>query len=128
MPDPAGPALSPSLLERSLHVTSTPEATVVVGLYVDEQLSIRAIADRTGLSYRKVRQQLIDARVTFRANTRRPETDALAEDFATLYRRGLSLRKIVKETGYSYRYIHALLTEAGVTLRDFAGEPRKVTA
>ncbi|MGW4007886.1 helix-turn-helix domain-containing protein [Streptomyces sp. NPDC004763] len=106
----------------------TADAAEFARLYDDEQLSIRGIADRTGHSYRYVRARLIEADVEFRENTRRQETEALAADFAALYRRGLSIRGIRARTGYSYRYIHALLDDAGVVFRDHAGQPRKAAA
>ncbi|WP_327345907.1 helix-turn-helix domain-containing protein [Streptomyces europaeiscabiei] len=90
--------------------------------------SIRAIQARTGRSYTCVRTLLIEAGVTFRENTRRAETNDLADDFARLYRGGLSIRGIRARTGYSYRYIHDLLVATGVQLRDHAGQPRKAAA
>ncbi|MFD9867510.1 helix-turn-helix domain-containing protein [Streptomyces niveus] len=41
----------------------------------------------------------------------------LAEDLASLYRAGSSIRGIAARTGRSYGAVHQLLHDAGVTLR-----------
>ncbi|WP_406321760.1 helix-turn-helix domain-containing protein [Streptomyces sp. NBC_00519] len=63
-------------------------------------------------------------------SNRLPETEALAQDCATLYQqRRYSIRAVAAELGYSFSYVRELLVDvAGVELRDHAGRPRKAAA
>lgn len=100
----------------------------VAALY-EEGLSIRGVAEETGLCYSKARQELLRARVKLRKSGGRPlEVDPVAEYLAGLYWRGLSLRAIQRREGYGYGFIRARLLAAGVQLRDHAGQPRKAAA
>ncbi|MGW6405095.1 helix-turn-helix domain-containing protein [Streptomyces sp. NPDC055134] len=47
--------------------------------------------------------------------------DKLAAELKTAYESGASIRSIADSTGRSYGFVHRILTEAGVTLRQRGG-------
>ena len=54
---------------------------------------------------------------------------ALAETLKEQYERGVSIRTLAANTGRSFGFIHALLGESGVTLRQRGGsQPRAASA
>ncbi|CAM5658250.1 hypothetical protein SCYAM73S_08313 [Streptomyces cyaneofuscatus] len=50
--------------------------------------------------------------------------DKLAADLKKKYDSGASIRALAEETGRSYGFVHRMLSESGVTLRD-AAEPHE---
>ncbi|MFB6678744.1 helix-turn-helix domain-containing protein [Streptomyces sp. NPDC056390] len=50
--------------------------------------------------------------------------DKLAAELKIAYESGASIRSIADNTGRSYGFVHHILTEAGVTLRQRGGATR----
>ncbi|WP_433385096.1 helix-turn-helix domain-containing protein [Actinoplanes sp. CA-142083] len=56
------------------------------------------------------------------------ERQALARDVVSRYTAGESIRALAEATGRSYGYIHRILTESGVQLRQRGGARRRKKA
>jgi hypothetical protein len=54
-----------------------------------------------------------------------PDRSKLASDLAERYGAGESIRSLASSTGRSYGFIHRMLTEIGVTLRNRGGAPKR---
>ncbi|WEP00044.1 helix-turn-helix domain-containing protein [Streptomyces sp. FXJ1.172] len=50
--------------------------------------------------------------------------DRLASELKKAYEGGASIRALAEDTGRSYGFVHRILTEAGVSLRNRGGAPR----
>lgn len=55
------------------------------------------------------------------ASKKAPKRQATARSAASLYRKGLSIRRVAKKTGKSYGTVHNMLVEKGVKRRSRGG-------
>jgi predicted transcriptional regulator len=57
-----------------------------------------------------------------------PQRDKLATDLRKKYEKGASIRALAEQTGRSYGFVHRVLTESGVQLRQRGGARRRKKA
>jgi DNA-binding MarR family transcriptional regulator/lambda repressor-like predicted transcriptional regulator len=84
--------------------------------------TIEALADETGLSYRRTRTTLIDAGVTPRPP--RIRVPPCPPGMVNLYKSGATIRELANRYGHSYNQTRNMLLHAGVTLRP-PGRPKE---